>query len=236
MRSTIGESLVQRARNYIASEFLRGTANRLFFIDADVSYSVQQFLSVARAVNPKENRGVVAGACPMKDRRLPLNFQVYPEDEKYFLTDEDKKKGLNGIKLTAGMIRMQIGHDESLIRVPLIGTAFMCIDRSVLEDLKNKVETYYYPHPMTGEDTLMWDFFPCTVQKQRYISEDWGFCELARKYGHDIILDTDVVVNHHGMHNYSVDIEAAVKEAAESLGALVAPSEESPQLGFGDNV
>ena len=51
------ESLVQRARNIHVARFLQSDADKLFFVDSDITFTAQDFLRIAQS--PRE---VVAGA------------------------------------------------------------------------------------------------------------------------------------------------------------------------------
>lgn len=209
------ESLISRGRNHIAQVAMSQKWDRLFFIDADMYWQWPHMKAVIDACDASEGRGVVAGSAPRKEYPLRLNFMPYPDDEKYFLPDNQPSAG--------GMIAMAIEKDTPLIPVPYIGTAFMCIDVKVFHDLADKTPWYMYPNPTTGESEKHWDFFPVGPVKNQFVSEDWGFCHLAREAGHGVYLHADVIVDHVGGHVFHVDTEAELKAYAESRGALLAP-------------
>lgn len=200
------ESLISRGRNHIAQVALTQGWDRLIFIDADVSWTWPQFKSVIDNCDAKQNRGVVAGSCPLKTFPIRLNFMPYNDDEKFFP---------DYLKTAEGMVEMALSHGSPLIPVPYIGTAFMCIDVQVLRDLAPVTPWYTYPDPITHEDVKHWDFFPVGPIKNQFVSEDWGFCHIAREFGHSVYLDSDVIVNHTGPHTYSVQIEEVLKNVSE---------------------
>lgn len=200
------ESLISRGRNHIAQVALAQEWDRLFFIDADVSWNWAQMKSVIDACSAKDGRGVIAGACPLKALPLRLNFMPFPEEQKFF----------GDMQTPAGLLDMADERGGNLHPVPYIGTAFMCIDTQVLKDLTGTAAPYSYPDPDTGESLPHWDFFPVGPIKNHFVSEDWGFCHLAREAGHGVFVNSDVMVGHTGPYTYLVDVETELKNLSET--------------------
>ncbi len=183
-----GESLLQRGRNHLAQVALTQAWDKLFFIDADAGWTFEQFMKVAMSPNP-----VTAGLCPLKIYPTSLNFLPFNEDEKYFD---------NAVRSFDGTKKMAAGHGSPLIKVPFVGTAFLCIDTSVLRKLSETTPHYIYPNPRSGEPESHWDFFNCGSVNETYLSEDWSFCHRAREVGFDVWIDTDVITTHTGNHTF----------------------------------
>lgn len=72
------------------------------------------------------------------------------------------------------------------------GTGFLRIHRSVFEKLKE----FATPYNNHGRDE--WDFFPSGVVDGEWLSEDWYFCDLARRAGFRVMVDTTIQVGHEG--------------------------------------
>jgi len=72
------------------------------------------------------------------------------------------------------------------------GTGFLRIHRSVFEAIKPHTAKYNNH----GRDE--WDFFPSGVVDEEWLSEDWYFCDLARKAGFRVMVDTTIQVGHEG--------------------------------------
>ncbi len=183
-----GESLLQRGRNHIAQVCLTQGFDKLFFIDADAGWSWNQFMKIVSSPHP-----LTAGICPLKVYPISMNYLPFAEDEKYFT---NAQRSMESTK------KMAEGHGSSLVKVPFVGTAFMCIDRKVLMKLAETRDHYVYPNPYTGQAESHWDFFKVESVKDTYLSEDWSFCDAARKAGFDVYIDTDVVITHTGNHTF----------------------------------
>ncbi len=191
------ESLVSRGRNHIAQAALTGGWDKLMFIDSDAGWTPEQFLAVVTA--PHE---IVAGTCPLKTYPISMNYLPFKDDEHYYK---------DAIRSVESLRAMRTGHGTPLIKVPFVGTAFMCIDTKVFTKLAEKAEPYQYPNPNTGQLETHWDFFKTHPVKKMYMSEDWGFCNLARESGFDIRIHADVIITHTGNHTFQAPPPAAPK-------------------------
>src|SRR5437868_278727 len=61
------ESLIPRARNYLADEFLRDKSyTHLMFIDADIGYDPNDVISLAAIAAPGTDKHIVCGPYPKK--------------------------------------------------------------------------------------------------------------------------------------------------------------------------
>lgn len=79
-----------------------------------------------------------------------------------------------------------------------IATGLLLIHRSVAEEMAIKLKDRRYIH----NGKTYFDFFPCLLKDNRYLSEDYSFCELYRSIGGKIygVLDSDMT--HNGIMNY----------------------------------
>lgn len=185
-----GESLIQRGRNHIAQVALSGGYDKLMFIDADAGWQWDQLKRILDNPAP-----VVAGLCPLKVYPITLNYLPFEEDEVHFK---------DGIRTLEGTKAMAQKHGSPLVKVPFVGTAFLCISRKVLMDLIENSDHYMYPNPSTGQPVSHWDIFKVQSIHGTYLSEDWGFCHKAREAGHDVLIDTEVIISHTGNHTFRV--------------------------------
>jgi glycosyltransferase involved in cell wall biosynthesis len=60
------ESLITRARNYCADEFLRSDADHLLFIDSDIGFNPQDVIAMMALQTPESEYDVIAGPYPKK--------------------------------------------------------------------------------------------------------------------------------------------------------------------------
>lgn len=89
-----------------------------------------------------------------------------------------------------------------LQKVAEIGTGFLMIDRKVFEHMVNAFPEIMYFCDGSANRPARWNFFMNQVVDHRLLSEDYGFCHLARKIGYDIWADTLCQVEHEGMIRY----------------------------------
>lgn len=186
-----GESLLARGRNHIAAAALEQGFDKVFFIDSDEGWTWEQFRMVVESPHP-----LTAGCVPLKTYtdypnsfRTSLNYLPFMEDEIHF----DR-----AIRDLAATKRLAAAHKSPLVKVAFTGTGYMCIDKDVLIRMAEVVPDYNYPNPYTGEVTTHWAFFDGGPMDGQYFSEDWKFCDNARKLGFDVVIHTDVLVTHTG--------------------------------------
>ena len=183
---TLGnESLIARGRNTAAGYFLKNPRwQKLFFIDADITWTPQDFGKIVTS-----SCYIIGGAVPLKKFPITLNFNPKKEDEHFFVGDNRSPESYR---------KMSEAHGGNNIQVKKLGTAFLCIDRFVLETLKPHVKAYR--DTTTGPEPLdCWDFFGTGVDDDGdYLSEDWFFCRLAAEHGFQTHLHPDLIVKHTG--------------------------------------
>ena len=162
-----GESLVTRARNNLAWQFMMETdCDAMLCIDVDLHTTPDMVLKVIENWLP-----VCGGRYPAKQADLrwiltPLNGNTAPEE--------------NG-----------------LLKVQEIGTGFFWVLREVLEGIINAYpEISYLCDGRADMQQLKWDFFSVGVVNHRLMSEDYFFCFRARQIGYDIIADTMINIGH----------------------------------------
>ncbi len=182
------ESLLPRGRNHLAQVAMKQKCDKLFFIDADTGWQPNDFIQICKSPFP-----ICAGLVPLKVYPTVYNYVPYKDDDKYFK---------NNLRTPEATLKMRNAVGMAEIPVAFTGTAFLCIDSQVLYKLSETEKTYQYPDPFTGEVSTHWDFFGGGPMFDTYYSEDWAFCEKARKVGYDIRVNFDVVCNHVGNHLY----------------------------------
>lgn len=183
-----GESLLQRGRNHIGQVCLSGGWDKLMFIDSDQEFSWQQLYKIISSPHP-----IIAGLTPLKTYPISLNYLPFAEDEIHF---ERAQRTVEGTK------KLAAAKNSEIIKVPFVGTAFLCIHRRVFEILSEAADPYKYPNPANGESQTHWDFFKVESIQKTYVSEDWGFCHRARQAGFDVMVDTSVIIPHIGQHSF----------------------------------
>ena len=186
------ESLIQRARNYIADEFMRSDCTHLLFIDADICFNPRDVLGLlAVQISDPEKYNVVTGLYPKKTiawEKVQKAAALGKGDENPFDLEH----------YTADYVFNPVNKTNSFnIGEPLEigegGTGFMLIPRETFEKFaKAYPELSYRPdHVRTDNFDGTRDihaYFDCIIdpETKRYLSEDYFFCKKARQAGMQI--------------------------------------------------
>jgi hypothetical protein len=93
----------------------------------------------------------------------------------------------------------EISLGAAPVRVKRVGTGFLRVERRVFEDL---IASGACP-ASTWDGRAVHHFFPTGVLDGEFLSEDFYFCELARRAGHDIYLDPRIRLKHAGRILYT---------------------------------
>lgn len=190
---TLGnESLLARGRNHCAQRAMVEGWDKLFFIDADEGWTPQQFHKIITSPFP-----ITGGLVPLKTFPIVLNHLPFKKDMIFC-------EPYDGLKTPESLWATSDHYKSNYVKVAMIGTGFMCIDvKKVLVKLAETTPQYQYPHPATGYNETHWAFFDGGPIGDEYYSEDWNFCERARRAGFDIVVDSDVIVTHTGQWTFT---------------------------------
>lgn len=235
---TIGnESSICRARQQACAHFLAGDYDKLFFIDADIAWTVEQFLRVVQS--PKS---IAAAAYPLK--------KLMPEARLMPFLEHVQKHGTASLKELSELLTWHFcpifdPHviEDGFIKVLQVGTGFMCIDRKVFDDLMVAFPELQYETDILGADPALadhwWAFFTDALwsqgegKKPVYLTEDYTFCRRAASVGHDTWVDVQSALTHIGNFDYhgrlvrNDAVEESPKEAPPviELGPPMDPEE-----------
>jgi len=170
------ESLIQRARNNMAHQFLKSEADYLFWIDADIKFRSEDALRMLIA-----DKDVIGGIYPKKE----INWGMVKEAAK---ADKDNLQNFTG-SFVVNLINptnssVVVKRDEPC-EVAALGTGFMLIKRHVLEKLKKKVKVFKNDMSAMAHGEEIHEFFGVPIDKEsgRLLSEDYDFCHKWRKAG-----------------------------------------------------
>lgn len=171
------ESLITRARNGLAHQFLESDATHLFFVDADIKFNPADAYHMIQADVP-----LICGIYPKKEINWPQVYQAVKEDVPI-----EKIGGYTGsfvVNLVGGESSVTVAADKPA-EIMAGGTGFMLIKREVFEALKPITPTYKNDLPNLGIGTVMYDFFQTSHCKDtgRLLSEDYHFCVKYREVG-----------------------------------------------------
>lgn len=177
-----GCSLITKARNMLAANFLESDCTDLLFVDADIVVNPE---AVIRLLALSTDKDITAG---MYTRRA--------EDKKFFLDvylDED-----NALEF----------DNNGMLRALNVATGFMLIRRHVLEKLAaNHPEWTYFNDTYQRNESAIFDF---SLVNGQYIGEDYTFCARARAEGFTVFIDPDITLPHVGSQEYYRDFRTDV--------------------------
>jgi len=203
------ESLITRARNYLVDEFLRSGATHLMFIDSDIDFNPMDVIALIAL-----NKPVIGGPYPKKciaweNIYDAARFGLVPSNDRGKLQDFAGDFVFNAV---AGTTEIKLDAPAEVLE---IGTGFMLVERGVFEKFAVAYPDYWYT-PDHNRSTAfdgsrkIYQYFQAEIEKERnrYLSEDYWFCQMARKADISVWLCPWMQVKHHGTMIYGGSIPA----------------------------
>jgi hypothetical protein len=172
-----GCSVVSRARNLIAYDFLESDCTDLMFIDSDINFDANDIFRLM-AWNSDPVKGIVAGI-PVARKKGKVYISTLD-------VDADNQVQMNPM---------------GLVRAKRVATAFMIIRRDVFETLRdNHPEWQYMDERM--QDKPSYSFFDFKSTPEGYVGEDYLFCDRAREHGYEVWIDPTIKLGHVGVTEF----------------------------------
>ena len=187
------DSLITRSRNALVGRFLEDPlATHLLFVDADIGFEPDQLSRMLGF-----NQSVVAGIYPFKLTEWG---------------DGGLDRAVNGEPLeTAGLRYVgtpctgaEFHERDGFVTAQYAGTGFMLLRREALLRLVNAhPELRYNATPANaaaGTESYHYALFDCLIDPatNRYLGEDYAFCQRWRALGGTVWLDTRSKLTHVG--------------------------------------
>lgn len=197
----MNESLITRARNSLAYDFLESKATHLMFVDADIGFNPQDIVEMV-----KRDVDIVCGLYPKKEIHWArVSDAVAKGVPPHQLKDHTGTFVVNLV----GNERQEVKMNE-LLEIQNGGTGFMLIKRNVFETLADKVPEYnndmYLATDTERKPKIIKEFFATSIDPEsnnRLLSEDYHFCKLARKHGFKIHAAPWAQLSHTGTYIFS---------------------------------
>jgi hypothetical protein len=222
------ESLITRARNYCADEFVRSDYTHMMFIDSDIGFDPNDVITLLALQSDESPYDIIGGPYPKKCISWEKIVQAVNKgaaDENpnaldqfvgdYVFNPVIEEGGSNQIKLTEPAEVLEIG------------TGFMMIRKKTFEKFK---ETYpkqlYKPdHVRTehfdGSRQIMAYFdTPICPTSNRYLSEDYMFCQWTRNMGMKVWLCPWMSLNHTGSYTFGGSLAALASIGAAATADM----------------
>jgi len=223
------ESLITRARNYCADEFMRSDASHMIFLDSDIGFNPQDVIALLALQDDESEYDVIGAPYPKKCISWEKVKQAV---DKGFADDNpsvlEKFVGDYVFNPKGNQKEIPIGKP---VEVREIGTGFMMIRRKTFEKYTDTFpELHYKPdHIRTeafdGSREIM-AFFDCIIdpESKRYLSEDYMFCYNVQKAGMKVWFCPWMQTQHVGMYVFGgsladlASIGASATADASKLG------------------
>jgi len=216
------ESLITRARNYLVDEFLRSDCTHLLFLDSDIHYNPQDVVALLAL-----DKDVIGGPYPKKSinwNNIAHAARNHPDLEPRELETLVGEYVFNVVKGTS-----QFSVTEPL-EVLEIGTGFMLVKREVFDKMAAEYPNIRYKPDHVGQahfdgSRYIHAYFDTVIDtkdsitgggSERYLSEDYMFCQMWRKMGGDIFLCPWMKTQHIGTYAFSGNMP----KVAELTGRL----------------
>jgi hypothetical protein len=220
------ESLITRARNYLVDEFMRSDATHLMFIDSDIDFNPMDVIALLALDKP-----VAGGPYPKKT----IAWEKIYDAAKLGLADEnplhlEQYSGDYVFNVAPGTKEIRLDEPVPVLE---IGTGFMMVRRDAFEKYRDAYPDYSYKpdHNRTKHfdgSREIHAFFDTVIdpETRRYLSEDYMFCQWARKIGIEIYLCPWMKLKHVGTYVFGGSLDALAglshKQQAEKFSTPVA--------------
>ena len=215
------ESLITRARNYLVDEFLRTDFTHMMFIDSDIHFDPNDIVALMAL-----DKDVIGGPYPKKAIKWKSVLKAVQKNPNIEAGNLEKVTGdyvFNPVKGTA-----QFSVTEPL-EVLEIGTGFMMIKREVFTKMRDAYPTIKYKPDHVGQahfdgTRYIHAYFDTLIDTKdsatgggtdRYLSEDYMFCQLWRKLGGQIWLCPWMRTDHIGTYHFKGDMPAVANYVGE---------------------
>jgi hypothetical protein len=211
------ESLITRARNYLVDEFLRSDYTHMLFIDSDIHYSPQDIIALMAL-----DKDVIGGPYPKKSMNWANIAQAarnHPELEPKELENLVGEYVFNVVK---GTQSFQVSEPLEVLE---IGTGHMMIKRHVFEKMAAEYPLIRYKPDHVGQANFdgsryIHAYFDTVIDtsesitgggSERYLSEDYMFCQMWRKMGGNIYLCPWMRTQHIGTYAFTGNMPAVAQ-------------------------
>ena len=210
------ESLITRARNYLVDEFLRSGFTHMLFIDADIHFDPRDVIALLAM-----DKEISGGPYPKKSIKWGSVVEAIKRNPNIEPGEVEKVTGDYVFNAVAGTGQFSVGEPLEVLE---IGTGFMLIKRQVFEKFEKQYPELRYKPDHVGQANFdgtryIHAFFDTAIdhgKSDRYLSEDYMFCQWWRNMGGTIWLCPWMKTHHIGTYAFHGDMGAV----AAYVGAL----------------
>lgn len=203
------ESLITRARNYLVDEFLRAeNYTHMLFIDADVHFDAKDVIALLAL-----DKDIIGGPYPKKSIKWSSVIEAVKRNPNITPTEIEKITGDYVFNTVLGTEKFSVGEPLEVLE---LGTGYMMIKREVFSKFKEAYPHLTYKPDHAGQANFdgsryihaYFDTVIDTGDSDRYLSEDYMFCQWWRKIGGKIWLCPWMKTQHVGTYAFTGDLPA----------------------------
>jgi hypothetical protein len=203
------ESLITRARNYCADEFMRSDYTHLMFIDSDIGFDANDVLSLAAMMDENDPNGKKIACGPYPKKTIAWEKIKQAVDRGFADKDPNNlQKFVGDYVFNPADGQSEVRIDEP-VKVLEGGTGFMMVTKDAFTKFDEAYPDYKYKpdHVRTKHfdgSRYITMYFQALIDQdsERYLSEDYMFCQWMRKCGVDTWLCPWMKLEHTGSYTF----------------------------------
>lgn len=196
------ESLITRARNYLVDEFLRSDFTHLLFLDSDIHFNPQDIVAMLAL-----DKDIIGAPYPKK----AINWHNVATAARNHPTlppkDLESVVGDYVFNVVKGTDKFQVSEP---LEVMEIGTGYMMVKREVFPKWAAAYPQKKYRPDHVGQANFdgsryIHAYFDTVIDpdSERYLSEDYMFCQWSRKIGFQVWLCPWIQSQHVGTYAFT---------------------------------
>ena len=215
------ESLITRARNYLVDEFLRTDFTHMLFIDSDIHFDPNDIVALMAL-----DKDVIGGPYPKKSINWNNIAETARKNPDLNPKELENLVGEYVFNVVKGTQQFQVSEP---LEVMEIGTGHMMIKREVFDKMAVQYPTIKYKPDHVGQahfdgSRYIHAYFDTVIDSvdsivgggsERYLSEDYMFCQMWRKMGGSIWLCPWMKTAHIGTYHFQGDMPAVANFVGE---------------------
>jgi len=211
------ESLITRARNYLVDEFLRTDYTHMMFIDSDIHFDPNDVVALLAL-----DKDVIGGPYPKKSINWGNIAETARRNPDLNPKELENLVGEYVFNVVKGTQQFQVSDP---LEVMEIGTGHMMIKRQVFEKLAEAFPNIRYKPDHVGQahfdgSRYIHAYFDTVIDttdsyigggSDRYLSEDYMFCQMWRKIGGQVWLCPWMRTQHIGTYAFTGNMPAVAQ-------------------------
>ena len=211
------ESLITRARNYLVDEFLRTDFTHMMFIDSDIHFDPNDIVALMAL-----DKDVIGGPYPKKSINWANIAETARKNPDLNPKELENLVGEYVFNVVKGTQQFQVSEP---LEVMEIGTGHMLIKRQVFDKMAKEYPNIRYKPDHIGQahfdgSRYIHAYFDTVIDtkesitgggSERYLSEDYMFCQMWRKMGGKIFLCPWMRTQHIGTYAFTGNMPAVAQ-------------------------